>query len=212
MMEKLLSAEGPVVGFLNKTGELIVLSVLWILGCLPLATIGASNAALYFAVAKSIRCGQGSAVKEFLSSYRSNLCRGSGITVVSGLLVGLLLWNLGFLQEQPSAFLAGGTVILLILLLLAWVYMGPVLSRFSISALEVWKLTFVMALRHLPVTLLLLAGTLLLAALQIFVLPMAAVLILPGLWSYLTTFLVEPALRRYMPEKDEEDNAWYFDM
>lgn len=212
MMEKLLNTEGPVIGFLNKTGELIILSLLWGLGCLPIITIGTSNAALYYAVAKSIRCNQGSAVKEFISGYRANLGRGTGITAVSAVLAGVLCRNLAVLQHEPQGFLTGGTVVMLAALACIWVYVGPVLSRFSISFPEVWKLTFAMALRHLPITALLLAGTIVLTMVQIFVLPMATVLILPGLWSYLATFLVEPALRRYMPEKTEEDNAWYFEM
>lgn len=211
MMEKLLNPEGPVMGFLNKTGELILLSLLWLLGCLPIVTVAASNAALYYAAAKSVRCGQGSAVKEFLSAYKRNLSRGIAITIAYGAIAVLCRYLL-VLHGKPGMVLTAGVMLILALLMLSWVCVGPVLSRFSLSAWRVWKLSFVMALRHLPVTVLLLAGMLILLLLQFFVLPMATVLIFPGLWSYGTTFLAEPALRRFMPPKTEKDNAWYFDM
>ena len=82
MMEKIWNPEGPVMGFLEKCGQLIVLSVLWLLGCLPIVTVCTSNAALYYAVMKSVRRGQGSAVREFWRSYRMNLLGGSVLTIL----------------------------------------------------------------------------------------------------------------------------------
>jgi len=43
MIRRLLDVEGPVIGFLDKLGQLILVSVLWLLGCVPLVTIAAAN-------------------------------------------------------------------------------------------------------------------------------------------------------------------------
>lgn len=211
MIKEILNSEGPFIGFLDKTGQLIGLSVLWILGCVPLVTIGSSTAALYYAVIKSVRRGQGSALKEFWRSYRANLVRGIPITVTAAAVGLLLAMNLGILQGQQKSILSGGALICFVMLVFASVYIGPVLSRFTLKITEVWKLAFVMSLRFWHHTLLLLSGAAITVALQIYVLPVPAVFLLPGVCCYLSTFLIEKALRRYMPEKEENNNAWYYE-
>lgn len=211
MMKELLHVDGPLVGFLDKTGQLILLNLLWLLGCLPVVTIGASNAAFYYAVVKSIRRGQGNPVKEFARSYRENLSRGIISTVAAEILGALLVLNLYILQGQDSPLRSGGSVIALALMGGIWVYIGPVFSRFRLKLSESWSLAFVMAFRFLPCTLLMMAGMVLLVYLQVFVLPIPTVVILPGIWCCLASFPMEKILRRYMPPKEENDNTWYYE-
>lgn len=211
MMKELLHVEGPVVGFLDKTGQLILLNLLWLLGCLPMVTIGVSNAAFYYAVVKSLRRGQGNPVREFWRSYRENLSRGIIATVAAGILMALLMLNVYILQGQARPVLSGGALIGLAILGGIWVYIGPVFSRFRLKLSDSCALAFVMAIRFLPYTLLLLAGMALLLYLQIYVLPIPMIVILPGIWCYLVSFPMEKVLRRYMPKKEENDNTWYYE-
>ena len=39
----------------------------------------------------------------------------------------------------------------------------------------------------------------------------ALLLLLPGGWCYVSTFLVEPILKKYMPPKQEGDDSWYYE-
>lgn len=211
MIRDILNTEGPVIGFLDKIGQLIALSVLWLLGCVPQVTIATSTAALYYAVIKSVRRGQGSALKEFWKSYRENLGRGILITLTATVIGALLALNLVILQGQEKSFLSGGALSLTVLLLFACVYIGPILSRFRMKIMDVWKLAFVMSIRFIGYTLLLVAGAVAVTALQLIVLPIPTVVILPGVCCYLATFPIEKALRRFMPEKEENDNAWYYE-
>lgn len=210
MMNDFLSVEGPVFGFLDKMGQLIILSVLWISGCLPVITIGTSTAALYYTVVKTVRRERGSAVKEFWSSYKRNLARGIQVTVPTLLVGALLAFNIGLLQESGGGLYAG-SVMLALLLGACWMYIGPVLSRFSMGTWEAAKLSFVAALNGLPFTLLLMIGVSAMALLQIYVLPAPMVLLMPGVWCYAASFLIEKVLRRYMPEKNECEDTWYYE-
>lgn len=211
MIRKLLDVEGPLIGFLDKIGQLIVLNALWILGCLPVVTIGTSNAALYYAVAKSVRRGQGKAVQEFWRSYRENLVRGILVTLPWLLLGSLLAVYVSFSQSQMRPALSGGALMGLAVLGSTWIYIGPVLSRFRVKYLEIWSLAFVMAVRFVLYTVAILAGTVMLALLLIFILPIPTVLLLPGMWCYLVSFPMEKLLRKYMPKKEENDNTWYYE-
>ena len=212
MRDDILHTEGPIFGFLDKVGQMILLSLVWILGCLPVVTIVTSTTALYYAVMKNIRREYGTAMREFWSSYRANLKRGIPITVLGLLVSGILVWNIHLMTQpgQGNNLLLWGSVILLALLCAMAVYICPVLSRFQMKAGAACKLAFVMAIRFLPITVLLAVGTVALVYLQIYVLPMPTVVLLPSLWCWATTFLMEKALRKFMPPKEENDDSWYY--
>lgn len=202
-MKKLLDVEGPVFGFLEKTGQLIVLSVLWLLGCLPGITLCTSCAALYHAVTRTVRGGQGTAVKTFAQSYRENLLPGMGLSLILvGALAGL---------EGISCFLLGSVMptgvicVLMILDLFVLLYTGPVLDRFGLGIGKTLKLSFVLSLQYAHYTFVFLIGTLVLTVLQVYIFPMAGILLLPGVWCLAVSFLMEKALGRYTRTDDELD-------
>lgn len=213
MIREALNVEGPLMGFLNKMGQLIALSVLWLVGCIPIVTIATSTTALYYAVIKSVRREQGNAVKEFLRSYKANILRGIAVTVTILLLGAVLILNLRILENAPEDgnALRWGAVVGLVILLAAGVYICPVLSRFTLKVFDAWKLAFVMAFRFLPFTVVILVGAGLIGALQFYVLPIPTMLLLPGVCCFGCTWPIEKALRRYMPPKEENDNAWYYE-
>jgi len=49
------------------------------------------------------------------------------------------------------------------------------------------------------------------AAVQLFLLPMPTVVLLPGACCWAASCRIEKALRQYMPPKEENDNAWYYE-
>ncbi|MGN1156388.1 MAG: YesL family protein [Agathobacter sp.] len=214
MIDMIFNAEGPVFRFLGKLGQMVVLSVLWMIGCIPIVTIATSTTAFYYTTIKVVRREHGTVVGEFWSSYKTNLKRGI-LTTVAILLPGsILALNIYLLQKseiQNENTLFVGYILGAILLAAVCMYVCPVLSRFSVNVVSAWKLAFIMAIRFLPITLILLIGTVLSALIQFYILPMAAILITPAIWCYLATYLVEKVLLKYMPEKSETDDAWYYE-
>jgi hypothetical protein len=76
------------------------------------------------------------------------------------------------------------------------------------------KLSFVMAVRYLYYSIPLAAGSIFIGWLIIMKLPMPCIVILPGIWCYAATFLVEKMLLAYMPKDDTSStnrsvDAWY---
>lgn len=214
MIDKIFHTEGPVFRILDKLGQMVILSVFWIIGCIPVVTIATSTTAFYYGIIKVVRREHGTVGREFWKSYKANLFRGI-ITTVAVILPGsVLAFNAYLLYKSEQASentLIWGYIIGIILLAAMCMYICPVLSRFSMNVVSAWKLSFIMAIRFLPITLVLLAGTVVAAMIQIFVLPIAAVLIAPAIWCYLATYLMEKVLLKYMPEKTEGDDAWYYE-
>ncbi len=223
------SSEGPLIGFLQKVGMLIVLSVLFILCSLPVITVGAAASALYYAVAKSVRRERGYATKEFFRAFKRNLKNGTVLTVIFGGIAALILYNREVLWQASagetgtlSKLMMGspdGSVLtlyiiydgILILLAMLAVYLFPVLSRFAMRLTDIVKLTFVMSLRFFYFTILLTAGTGILLYLQWKVLPMPTILLLPGGWAYISSFPLEKAMKKYIPAPKEGEDAWYLE-
>lgn len=212
-MEKWFQLDSPILTFMNKTGELIVLDICWLIGCIPIVTIGTSTTALYYAIAKSIRHDTGYPVQEFWQSYKRNLKRGIMATLLLLALFAVLYINREIAANAEKA--AGITGVLVYDGMFAvaagiGVYLFPVLSRFSFRLKEGIKLSFVMAVRYLPITAFIVAGTVLLFMIWALFLPMPMILVLPAAWYYAASFHIEKALLRYMPKPEEGEISWYY--
>ena len=64
-MNQLFSTDGVIYRFLTVTGNIIIATVLWLIGCIPVVTIGTSTAALYYTIVKSVRKEVGYVHAEF---------------------------------------------------------------------------------------------------------------------------------------------------
>ena len=217
-MRGLLSNEGAIMQFFQKTGELIFATILFLLFCIPIITAGSSITSLYYAVIKSVRRERGYVTSEFMRSLRRTLGKGTILTI------GMLLWfgslTVGLLRSKGH--MVSIYVVLFLISIFASVYVFPVLSRFEMKLVEIIKLSFVMSIRYFYFTILIVAGTALLIWLQFFYLPMPCILILPGAWCYAVTFMMERVLLQYMPTRQATGkngsggeahmvDEWYYD-
>ena len=213
-MRGMLSFEGSVIQFFHKTGEVILATMLFLLFCMPVITVGSSVASLYYAVIKSVRRERGYVTSEFMRSLKRTL--GKGIILTVGMIVWFGLLVLGRMQAGFHMILVYD--VLIILSIVVSVYIFPVLSRFEMKLTGIVKLSFVMSIRYFYYTILIIAGTAALVWLQYYYLPMPCIFVLPGAWCYVVTFIMERALLAYMPAKEEarkdqggETDAWYYE-
>lgn len=212
--KKLFSPDGNLLQLLTKAGQVILLNILFLLTCIPLITTGAAATSLYYAMMKNIRRDRGYPLKEYLSSFKRTLGRGCVFTA------GAAVWMAGlyYLRTSFVARLGGvggmagcSCLVLMVMTAAVLVYLFPVLSRFTMKMTDMVKLAFVMAVRYIGFTAIILAGTALLIWLWFYFLPEPMLLIWPGAWCYVCTFMIEKALRRYMPAASDDADAWYYE-
>ncbi len=206
-----LPYDGKIISFLDKAGELIQLNMVFLLCCLPVVTIGAALASLYYATMKSIRRERGYPVREFFRSMKRTLAKGILLTVLLAVWTGMLLFGRYYAKtgEWEPAPGAGLYDILILAGACVAVYLFPVLSRFEMKLTGILKLSFLMSVRFLPITALSLAGSALVGWLMIFILPIPCVLFVPALWCLALTFLIERALRAYMQAAEPGEEQWF---
>lgn len=213
-MKEFFSIDGKFYTVMTKAADILFVSLLWIIGCLPVVTILTSTASMYYVVVKCIRYDCGRVWPEFWEAYRNNLRQGIGLT----LLYGGIGSAIAFLDYCIFVRLRGSSSVFFILaicaLMISLVYIlnalwiAPVFSRFSNSFGNLLKLNYVIAmknfLRSIPMLLLVAVAIVLILILY------ETVFILPSLVLLIHSFLAEPAMRRYMPKQEEDNGDWRY--
>ena len=208
-------AEGPLMSVLTKVGQVILLNMVWLLGCLPVVTIGSSTTSFYYAMMKNIRRNRSYPVVEFWASFKRTI--GNGVLLSVGFEAFLfVLWYLYGLApsdgSHQSNFMKGIYIGLAIVAVMILVYLFPVMSRFTMPVSKMVKLSFVMAIRFIYFTIPIVLGTVVLGWLWFYFLPLPMILVWPGGWCFVCTFMIEKALRKYMPpEPDDGEDHWYYE-
>ncbi len=210
-----LDVDGPVVTFLTRAGELIILGLAWLLTSLPVVTIGTATTALYHAIVKSVRHERGYPVKEYFKAFKQHLKKGIIATLI------LLAWSAGLyffnrelahVEVSLQSLSAKILVIMVILTLAIVTYLFPIMSRFRVSLGQAFNMAFIISGQHFIVTLIHVAAMGGLVYLVIYILPILTLLFLPAFWLFFSSFLLERVFKDYMPEPTEETkDAWYYD-
>lgn len=212
---KIFSPDGLGTEIFRQTGGVIILTILWLLGCLPVVTIGTSTAALYYAMVKAVRKNRGQPFSEFARAYRRNLRMGTAVTCMLLLFAGVIGYEIWLVDTNGLAMGALWAVMSKTLLLLTCyiaLFIFPVMSRFDVGLKKIFNLAFVMAIRFWYYGVLLALLLALMVFLQVQLLPIPMVLITPGLTVYIGSFLMERAMKKYMPPsqaQSEEKEEWY---
>jgi uncharacterized membrane protein YesL len=220
-MGNLFNMDNGFFTFLSKACDILFLSVIWAICCIPIITIGPANTALYYATVKVIRRERGYLFREFFKSFRLNFKRAAIIGVVLTIIFTVLIFDL----ISSWATLGGGSttssiffgiyVAITFLTLCFSLFAFPVLSRFDMNIKQLIKAASFMSMRHLPSTLGMVIVTLA-SIIGVLFMPIL-IFILPAASTLLNSLLMERVLKKYMPkeeegtEEDTRKDEWYLE-
>ena len=142
---KFLQMDSPFIRFLSTMADLMILNLLTIICCIPVVTAGASFTAMHYVLTKMVRNEEGYIVKSFFHAFKQNLLQ--GIFIWIGMIgVGALLCADWLLILSSKNALSSYFLILLygvaIILVLAALYVFPVLSRYHNTIRGTIKMAF----------------------------------------------------------------------
>ena len=203
-MGRLSGAKNTAFGVLDTLTDAMLLSMIFVISCLPVITAGASFTAIYYTVNKVQRRSRGYMVKEYFRSFRDNF-RQATLTWLLFLLMGAVIggdlyYVLRVMPSSPLAALLNVFFILLAAVLLIWGgYVFPYTARFRDTIRTTLKNCFLIAVIHFPRSLLVLALLGGCAAAVYLFFPLA--IILPGLVTLWQNDLLEPVFRKYMTQE-----------
>lgn len=152
--------ESPLMQFLSKLADLFILNVLFLICCIPVITIGAASTALYTVTLKSVKNEESYVFRSFFRAFKNNFKIGT-LTWLLALAAGIILWMdyqiLPGMAAPLQQVLQVAVLVLSILYLITALYLFPYIARFENTVLASLKNAFLMAVAHLPYTVLLAA-------------------------------------------------------
>ncbi len=205
-MNKIFGMDTAFAHFMNTLANIIWIGLLWLLCSLPVVTAGAASSAAYYAMVHVVQKKRGYATEEFFRGFKTNLKLSIPIWLVILAVFAWLFFDIIYLYGYGTDFAAALSYILyaFVVLLLAIVfYIFPCLQKFDESNFELFKLSFYFSFRHL-ITTIVQVVLFVLALLGVYFMPWS-ILLIPGLWWYAESFLVERILKKYSEKDAEED-------
>jgi len=79
---KLFSYDSKFIEFMNTLVDVVVLNFLWLIGCIPIVTVGTSTIAAYSVALKIVENSEGKVFSQFWKAYKENLGHGCILTVI----------------------------------------------------------------------------------------------------------------------------------
>lgn len=208
-MKRLFSYEGPISQGIGKILDFLLLSVLWLAFSLPVFTIGAASAALYYTARKVLRRDIGHITKEFLRCFKGNFRQATVLWLILLGILAFLAVDIWFVYGLCRSGVLHRSVLYLLIVLAALVltwgqYVFSYLSRFSDTTGQILKNCLMIALSNLLPTLEM-AVLLVIALFFLWDIP-GGILLVPAGLGLLGGRLTDRVFQKYMsPEDLEED-------
>ena len=202
-------SDSPVIAFLNKLTDLVLLNVLWLICSVPVITIGASTTAMYYVSITSIRSGDGYVVRRFFKSFKESFRQITPvwlIMLICGMLfIGdLIFWNQ--VQEPIGKIMLIISVVIIMLLLVIGLWIFPVFAKFTGSRRNLMKNAAAFAIGYLPYTAIVLVITAVTVYANLVSVVANSIMLFIGfaLLSYIQSFFFYKVFMNHIDEKYDD--------
>ena len=159
-MSRFFNPDTPVMEFIAKIFDLVILNLIFIFSCVPIITIGASTSALSYVTLKMVRGEDPYIWRNFWKSFRQNFKQGTLVWIFSILIFIFLGMDFYIINSQNTSLFAVVRILLWIVCAVAlsvFLYVFPVISHFVCTTKQALKNALLMTFGHLPYTLMMLA-------------------------------------------------------
>lgn len=206
-MRNLFRYDNSVMQVLGKITDCICISLLWLIASLPVVTLGASSTAMYYAVNRCVRRGEGGIWGAFWKSFRENFKQATTLGLILTALYVVLFASCysGYIMYTADK-LPGFVFIFLVIvtcIVTMWAeYLLPCLARFNNTITQTLRSCALIALMNIPASVLqlvILAAT----ALAVLIYPLAIVVV-PAGGTLLNCYILERIFVKYMSAEDRK--------
>lgn len=221
-MNKLFDLNNPFFSFLSKVADLIILSFLWFVCCLPIVTIGPSSSALYYVMLKIARKEDVRVTATFFKGFKDNFKQGIAYSFIFVILGAVLVLDYIIAMGMPGT--AGAVSCGIFFAMGVWMcctmfYTFPLQAQFYNTVKQTLINAMILAARKFLMTVVVFAVNMLPVIVFLWATPLFFqtapiwVLVYPGLaaricsWMFVKVFdpLIEAATGKKTGEEDAED-------
>lgn len=180
----LFNLDGPLMRFLSKLADLMIINLLTLILCIPVVTAGAALTSLHCIALKIVRGDDYSVFKDYFRSFKSNFRQATIIWIILLVAVAVMVGDYLVFTKSGIEFHDAFKIIVMVLAVLVIftaVYVFPVLARFENTVLKTLMNAMIMSLLQLPKTLIMIILYILPVAIAYYFLQILPLLFLFGL-------------------------------
>ena len=209
-MRSLFNLDGPVMTFLNKAADLVILNILYLICCIPIVTIGAATTSLYYVSLRMAKEEEGYVTKDFFRSFKENFKQSTVIWLIL-LSIGIVVGGEFILiNRMEGSFVPVVQCIVYIGVLLfsfEFLYVFPVLSRFENTIKNTMKNALFISILQIPKTLVILIFCIIPIYLLLSSLKWLPLVVALGFStvSYTNACIMGPIFKKFEPKEEIEE-------
>lgn len=201
--------ESPFMNFLNKVADIMILSIVFMIACIPVITGGAAFTAAYYMGFKMVKNEETYIIRGFFKAFKENFKQATLIWIFVLVLVALIFADYRIIlysELEFESWMRIAMVTVTLVAVLGIVFLFPLQARFKNTVKNTIKNAFLMALSHLPSAFLLIAVYAVPYLLLYFVPQLLPAVFLLGFGCifYFKSFVLLKVFRRYEPEEPQE--------
>lgn len=154
-MGRIFDMDSPVMRFLGRLADLMILNLVTLLCCLPVVTIGASLTAMHYVLLKMVRNEESYIVRSFFKSFKENFKQATVIWLIILLFLVIFGADIMIINYSGMEFPSALKIILFALAMIGYMvmcYVFPVLCRFENTVIKTIKNALFMAILSFPKT------------------------------------------------------------
>lgn len=194
--------DSPLMNFLNKVADIMILNILILVFSIPFFTIGAALSAAYYMGFKMVKNEETYIIKGFWKAFKENFKQATVIWLIVAVIGGVLMADYRIIVYSGiefSQWIRIAMMTVTIVVLMGVVFIFPLQARFINPVKNTIKNAFLMALSHLPTAFLLVA---------VYAMPVVVLYLIPqslpvllllafGVIIYLKSVLLLRVFRKY---------------
>lgn len=214
-MSSFFNMDSPIMRFLGRLADVMILNIVFLITCIPIVTIGAAWTSLSYVTLKMSRDEESYILKSYFKAFRQNFRQATAIWGIA--IVAMFIFYMDFhIIRNMSQSMAQILFILLsvvaIFFALTLLYVFPVLAKFDNSILNTIKNAFLIAIGNLPRTLLMVAviiGSVVLTFLSqqtIAVGLLVWIMVGFALIAFINAHFLVKVFDRYIPQEEENSD------
>ena len=213
-MGRFFDSEGPIMSFLTRAADIMLLNILTCICCLPVITAGAAFTALHYMSLKLVRGEETYIIKGYFKSFKQNFKQATIIWLLIVLVAAIFVGDYVIIQYTQLEIPKLVTIVLIalgIIFLLAVVYIFPVLAKFDNTVFNTIKNAALISFISLPRAILMLVFYVIPVAVSLFAPAFLPVVFLFGfsLPAYLAAMLYSSVLKRFEPQEEKKHaDSW----
>ncbi len=147
----------PVWKGVSRVADMMLMGLLFLITCLPVFTIGAALSGFYYAAMDSMRKEDGYIFKRYFSAFGRNFKQATLIWLIMLVLAGLCGMNVycwvRYSDMSVAPVMLGLSLIMCIAWLITFIFVFPLQARFENTIGRTIENAFLLAISHLPFTL-----------------------------------------------------------